>query len=57
MGALAGIVQVVFAIPFAAVLTAATAAPGVALLAHFAGFCLGVAAGRGRVLHAGTPET
>lgn len=36
----------------AALLTAATAAPGVALVAHFVGFCLGVVAGRGRILHA-----
>ncbi len=35
----------------AAVLTLATAAPGVALVAHFAGFCLGAVAGRGRILH------
>ncbi|WP_299236143.1 rhomboid family intramembrane serine protease [Natronomonas sp.] len=36
----------------AASLTAATAAPGVALVAHFVGFCLGALAGRGRILHA-----
>ena len=41
---------VVFA-ALAALLTAATAAPGVALVAHFAGFCLGVGAGRLRLLH------
>ncbi len=35
----------------AAALTLATAAPGVALVAHFVGFCLGAAAGRGRILH------
>jgi membrane associated rhomboid family serine protease len=35
----------------AALLTAATAAPGVALVAHFAGFCLGAGAGRFRLLH------
>ncbi len=32
-------------------LTAVTAAPGIALVAHFTGFCLGAIAGRGRVLH------
>jgi len=36
----------------AALFTAATAAPGVALVAHFVGFCLGAVAGRGRILHA-----
>lgn len=36
----------------AALLTVATAAPGVALVAHFAGFCFGAVAGRGRLLHA-----
>lgn len=36
----------------AALLTAVTAAPGAALVAHFAGFCLGAGAGRFRVLHA-----
>lgn len=36
----------------AALLTTATAAPGVALVAHFAGFCLGAVSGRGRLLHA-----
>ena len=35
----------------AALVTVATAAPGVALAAHFAGFCLGVGAGRVRLLH------
>ena len=35
----------------AAVLTAATAAPGVALVSHFVGFCLGAGAGRVRLLH------
>ncbi len=35
----------------AALVTAATAAPGVALVAHFAGFCLGIGAGRARLLH------
>jgi membrane associated rhomboid family serine protease len=40
----------VFAV-LAAILTAVTAAPGVALAAHFSGFCLGAGAGRLRVLH------
>lgn len=35
----------------AALVTVATAAPGVALAAHFTGFCLGVGAGRFRLLH------
>ena len=35
----------------AAVTTLATAAPGVALVAHFAGFLVGAVAGRGRLLH------
>lgn len=35
----------------AIVVTLATAAPGVAVLAHFAGFVLGAAAGRQRLLH------
>ena len=38
-------------ISVAALLTAATAAPGVALAAHFTGFCIGAAAGRIRLLH------
>lgn len=36
----------------AALLTAVTAAPGAALVAHFAGLCLGAGAGRLRLLHA-----
>jgi len=36
----------------AAVVTVATAAPGVAVVAHFAGFAVGAAAGRLRLLHA-----
>jgi membrane associated rhomboid family serine protease len=47
-------------VALAALLTAATAAPGVALVAHFVGFVLGAAAGRGRILHKpksdGTPR-
>jgi membrane associated rhomboid family serine protease len=35
----------------AIVVTLATAAPGVAVLAHFSGFVLGAAAGRERLLH------
>lgn len=35
----------------AVVLTAVTAAPGVALVAHATGFCLGAAAGRAQYLH------
>ena len=35
----------------AGVTTLATAAPGVALVAHFAGFLVGAVAGRGRLLH------
>jgi membrane associated rhomboid family serine protease len=35
----------------AALLTLATAAPGVALVAHFVGFSLGAVAGRARILH------
>jgi len=35
----------------AVLLTIATAAPGVAVIAHFVGFSLGVVAGRGRILH------
>ncbi|QSW99960.1 rhomboid family intramembrane serine protease [Haloterrigena alkaliphila] len=34
--------------------TMATAAPGVALIAHFAGFLVGLVAGRARVLNAGS---
>lgn len=37
----------------AAVLTLLTATPGAALVAHFAGFCLGAVTGRFRALHAG----
>ncbi|APW99948.1 rhomboid family intramembrane serine protease [Halobiforma lacisalsi AJ5] len=37
----------------AAAVTLATASPGVALVAHFAGFLLGLFAGRARVLHVG----
>lgn len=42
----------------AAGLTLATATPGVALIAHFVGFSIGAAAGRGRILHVsrGRPE-
>nr|WP_126662534.1 rhomboid family intramembrane serine protease [Haloterrigena salifodinae] len=36
--------------------TMATASPGVALLAHFTGLLLGLAAGRARVLNVGTPS-
>ncbi|CCQ36533.1 probable rhomboid family protease [Natronomonas moolapensis 8.8.11] len=43
-------------VALAALLTAATAAPGVALVAHFVGFCLGAAAGRFRVLHVRSGE-
>ena len=39
----------------AAVTTLATAAPGVALVAHFVGFLVGAAAGRGRLLHVDAP--
>ena len=35
----------------AAVVTLATAAPGVALVAHFTGFLVGLLAGRARLLH------
>ncbi|WP_254837593.1 rhomboid family intramembrane serine protease [Natronomonas marina] len=38
----------------AAVVTLATAAPGVALVAHFTGFLVGAVAGRGRLLHVGS---
>ncbi|WP_256028219.1 rhomboid family intramembrane serine protease [Natronomonas aquatica] len=41
----------------AAVLTLATAAPGVALVAHFVGFSLGAVAGRGRILHTSREAT
>lgn len=37
----------------AAVVTLATAAPGVALVAHFTGFVVGAVAGHGQVLHTG----
>lgn len=43
--------RLVLFVAVAAFVTAATAAPGVALASHFAGFCLGVAVGRGRLLH------
>ncbi len=39
---------------FAIAITLATAAPGVALIAHFTGFLLGLLAGRARVLNDGT---
>ncbi|NGM69992.1 rhomboid family intramembrane serine protease [Natronolimnobius sp. AArcel1] len=38
---------------FATAITLATAAPGVALIAHFTGFLLGLLAGRARVLNVG----
>lgn len=44
--------RVIIFVAIAVLLTAATAAPGVALVAHFVGFALGAAAGRGRLLHA-----
>lgn len=44
-------------VAIAALLTAATAAPGVALVAHFTGFCLGAVSGRGRILHAQRRDT
>lgn len=40
-------------IALAIAVTMATAAPGVALLAHFTGFLLGLIAGRARLLHVG----
>ena len=43
--------RVVLFVLVAALLTAAAAAPGVALVAHFVGFCLGAVAGQGRILH------
>ena len=43
--------RVMLFILIAAVLTAATAAPGVALVSHFVGFCLGAGAGRLRLLN------
>lgn len=49
--------RVVLFASIAALLTVATAAPGVALVAHFAGFCLGAVAGRGRLLHVGERNT
>lgn len=42
--------RVILFILLAGILTAATAAPGVALASHFVGFCLGVGAGRVRLL-------
>jgi membrane associated rhomboid family serine protease len=39
----------------AAAVTLATAAPGVALIAHFTGFLVGAAAGYPRLLHTGPP--
>jgi membrane associated rhomboid family serine protease len=57
---IAGLIQVptwltalVFLV-LAAVITVATAAPGVALIAHFAGFLLGLVAGRAGVLKPGS---
>lgn len=47
---------VLFAV-LAALLTIATAAPGVALVAHFVGFSLGAVAGRGRILHVASRNT
>ncbi|RQG88985.1 rhomboid family intramembrane serine protease [Natrarchaeobius halalkaliphilus] len=44
----------VFAV-LAGILTLATAAPGVALIAHFTGFLVGAVAGRARVLHVRSP--
>ncbi|MFC6716566.1 rhomboid family intramembrane serine protease [Natrialbaceae archaeon GCM10025810] len=41
----------------AALVTVMTAAPGVALIAHFTGFLLGLLAGRARLLHVGSSPT
>lgn len=49
--------RVILFIAVAALLTAATAAPGVALVAHFVGFCLGAVAGRARILHTPRSDT
>jgi len=46
----------VFAV-IAAVLTLATGAPGVALVAHFTGFLLGLIAGRAHLLRTETQAT
>ncbi|MCU4744283.1 rhomboid family intramembrane serine protease [Halobacteria archaeon AArc-m2/3/4] len=49
--AVPGWVTLLFFLALAAVVTIATAAPRVALVAHFIGFLLGLVAGRARVLH------
>lgn len=41
----------------AVVVTLATAAPGVALVSHFAGFLVGAVAGQFRILHVRQPDT
>jgi len=50
---LSGRLQLAVGAVLAAAVTLATAAPGVALVAHFTGFLLGLAAGRLRLLHVG----
>ena len=47
---LSGRVQIILFVIFAAVVTIATGAPGVALIAHFTGLVLGLVAGRAGVL-------
>ncbi|SIS12572.1 rhomboid family intramembrane serine protease [Natronorubrum thiooxidans] len=48
---------VVIVVGLATAVTLATAAPGVALLAHFTGFLLGLLAGRARLLSVGSRRT
>lgn len=50
-------VQIALFIVFAAVVTVATGAPGVALIAHFTGLVLGLVAGRAGVLDVKTERT
>lgn len=46
-----GAFKLVLFVVLAALVTVATASPGVALVAHFCGFLIGAGAGRGKLLH------
>lgn len=48
--------QLALFVGLAALVTLATAAPGVALVSHFVGFCLGAVAGRLGLLHVSNPK-
>jgi membrane associated rhomboid family serine protease len=50
-------IRAIIVVALAAVITLTTAAPGVALVAHFAGFVIGAVGGRGRILRTSQQAT